>query len=78
MRKLLLSILIISNSLFVIAQNLVVNPSFETVSTVNCDLNNNAIDFSAETPNWTCPNVSPSPDIMDMTIIMEIILGIEK
>ena len=66
MRKLLLSILIISNSLFVIAQNLVVNPSFEIISTVNCDANSNAADFNSETPNWTTP-INTTPDIMDIT-----------
>ena len=52
---------------FIQAQNLVVNPSFETVSTVNCVLNNNAPDFNAETPNWTAP-VNTSPDIMDVAL----------
>jgi len=49
------------------SQNLVVNPSFENVSTVNCNLNNNAAEFNSEISNWTAP-VNTSPDIMDITI----------
>lgn len=67
MNKIIYVLICFFISNFIYSQNLVVNPSFETVSTVRCNLNNHAADFNSETPNWTAP-VNTSPDIMDITI----------